>query len=91
MLQIEYTGQFKRDLKLSKRRNKNLDTLQKIMNLIESEQPLIPGLKDHALSGNWIGYRELHVNSDWLLIYKILPKQKTVVFVRTGSHSDLFK
>lgn len=91
MLQVEYTTQFKRDLKLSKRRNKNLEFLQKIMKLIENEHSLSPQLKDHPLSGNWIGHRELHIESDWLLIYKILPKQKTVIFVRTGTHSDLFE
>jgi mRNA interferase YafQ len=91
MLQVEYTGQFKRDLKLSKRRNKNLESLQKIMKLIENEQPLSVRLSDHVLSGNWVGHRELHINPDWLLIYKILPKQNTVVFVRTGTHTDLFK
>ncbi len=90
MLQIEYTTQFKRDLKLSKRRNKDLKSLQKIMELIEGEQPLSPRLKDHPLSGNWLGHRELHIEPDWLLIYKIIPKQKIVIFTRTGTHSDLF-
>lgn len=84
MLKIEYTTQFKRDLKLSKGRNKNLESLHEIMNLNYR-------LKDHALSGNWVGHRELHIEPDWLLIYKILPKQKIVIFVRTGTHSDLFK
>lgn len=75
MLQVEYTGQFKRDLKLCKRRNKNLAALQKIMKLIESEQSLGPELKDHILSGGWVGHHELHINPDWLLIYKIVPKK----------------
>ena len=88
---MEYTGQFKRDLKLSKRRNKNLESLQKIMKLIENEQPLSARLKDHILFGRWVGHRELHIEPDWLLIYKILPQQNTVIFVRTGTHSDLFK
>lgn len=91
MLQVEYTTQFKRDLKLSKRRNKDLKSLQKIMELIEHEQALTTRLKDHPLSGNWIGHRELHIEPDWLLIYKILPKQKIVIFTRTGTHADLFK
>jgi mRNA interferase YafQ len=90
MLKVEYTGQFKRDLKLAKRRDKNLNLLQKIMDLIVSQKILGLQLKDHTLSGNWAGHRELHIEPDWLLIYKLYPKQSTVIFVRTGTHSDLF-
>ena len=90
MLQIEYTSKFKRDLKLAKRRNKNMASLQGIMKHIEHEKPLNLRYKDHALSSNWHGHRELHIEPDWLLIYKLLPKEKVVIFVRTGTHSDLF-
>lgn len=61
------------------------------MEHIENKQSLSLKLRDHALSGNWAGYRELHIEPDWLLIYKIIPKQNTVIFIRTGTHSDLFK
>jgi mRNA interferase YafQ len=90
MLQVEYTTRFKRDLKLAKRRNKDLPFLQGTMELIACEEPLNPRLKDHALTGNWIGHRELHLEPDWLLIYKLAPVEKVVIFVRTGTHSDLF-
>jgi len=90
MLKVEYTTQFKRDLKLSKKRKNDLAPLQKIMKQIEYEEPLSQKLKDHALSNNWKGHRELHVEPDWLLIYKHIPKEKVVIFVRTGTHSDLF-
>jgi mRNA interferase YafQ len=90
MLQVEYTARFKRDLKLAKRRNKDLSQLQEVMKLIVHERPLSQRLKDHALTGNWVGYRELHLQPDWLLIYKLLPIKRVVIFVRTGTHSDLF-
>ena len=90
MLNVEYTGKFKRDLKLCKRRNKNLKSLQKVMKLIEAEKSLPAKLKDHALSGNWSGFRDLHIEPDWLLIYKLIPKKKSVIFVRSGTHADLF-
>lgn len=64
MLQVEYTAKFKRDLKLNKRRNKNLEALHDIMKHIEYEEPLHPKFKDHPLSGNWSGYRELHIEPD---------------------------
>ncbi len=90
MLQVEYTTQFKRDLKLAKKRRKDLNSLQVIMKTIMCEEKLSPKLKDHALSGNWKEHRELHIEPDWLLIYKLVPKEKIVIFVRTGTHSDLF-
>lgn len=91
MFDVEYTTQFKRDLKLAKKRNKNLDTIKKIMTQIQHEEPLNPKLRDHSLIGNWNGHRELHVEPDWLLIYKLIQVEKVVIFVRTGTHSDLFK
>lgn len=60
------------------------------MKLIEMEKALPVKLKDHTLSGNWSGFRELHIEPDWLLIYKLVPEKKIVIFVRSGTHSDLF-
>ncbi|HLB57658.1 MAG TPA: type II toxin-antitoxin system YafQ family toxin [Gammaproteobacteria bacterium] len=91
MFQIEYTTKFKRDLKLAKKRKKNIVLLHQIMKQIEYQEPLSQKLKDHLLSNNWQGHRELHVEPDWLLVYKLIPKEKIVIFVRTGTHSDLFK
>jgi len=90
MLQVEFTTQFKRDLKLAKRRNKDILSLQNIMKKIEHQKSLEPRFRDHPLTGNWIGHRELHIEPDWLLIYKLILKEKIVIFVRTGTHSDLF-
>lgn len=90
MLQIEYTTQFKRDLKLAKKRKKNLSFLHEIMKIIVDEKPLNKKLKDHPLSNNWKGHRELHLEPDWLLIYKTITAENVVIFVRTGTHSDLF-
>lgn len=91
MLNVEYTTQFKRDLKLASKRKKNLKSLRNIMKQIENEEPLNKKLKDHSLSNNWKYHRELHIESDWLLIYKLILDEEKVIFVRTGTHSDLFK
>ncbi|MBS4846515.1 MAG: type II toxin-antitoxin system YafQ family toxin [Burkholderiales bacterium] len=45
--------------------------------------------KDHALIGNWINHRELHIQPYWLLIYSETPE--SIITVRTGSHADLFE
>ncbi|HEU5281505.1 MAG TPA: type II toxin-antitoxin system YafQ family toxin [Gammaproteobacteria bacterium] len=90
MLRVEITTQFKRDLKLAKRRNKNLLALKDIMKQIEAEKSLDKKYKDHTLIGYWHGHRECHIEPDWLLIYKLIPTEKMVIFTRTGSHADLF-
>lgn len=90
MLNTEYTSQFKHDLKLSRKRGKNLLALQNIMTLVREQKQLPATLRDHHISGNWRHHRELHIEPDWLLIYRYEPKRNAVIFVRTGTHSDLF-
>jgi mRNA interferase YafQ len=58
-------------------------------NLLAEDNPLPEKYRDHGLSGNWIGHRECHLKPDFLLIYK-LPHERTLRFVRMGSHSQLF-
>lgn len=90
MLSVEITTQFKRDLKLAKRRNKNLSLIHIIMKDIQTEKLLEKKYRDHPLIGSWHGHRECHIEPDWLLIYKLLTEEKIVIFTRTGSHADLF-
>ena len=63
--------------------------LDAVGNLLADDQPLAARHYDHGLSGNWKGHRECHLKPDLLLIYK-LPDEKTLRFVRMGSHSELF-
>ncbi len=87
MRKPEYSGQFKRDIKLTEKRGKDMEKLQPMRMLIE-EIPLSPHYLDHPLKGDWKGYRDLHIEPDWLLIYKI--DDGRVRFERTGKHADLF-
>lgn len=83
-----YTNQFEKDLKLCKKRNKDLQKLKNIMGLLIDGDPLPAKQKDHKLIGNFKARRECHIEPDWLLIYKI--EDDIIIFERTGSHSDLF-
>lgn len=65
--------------------------LRNIVDILAAEQPLDPKYKDHALSGDYIGQRECHIQSDWLLIYKVERGELRLTLTRTGSHSILFK
>jgi mRNA interferase YafQ len=88
MRQIEYSGQFKRDIKRVKKRGKIMEKIKQSMNLLINGQELPAELLDHPLRGNWIGCRDLHIEPDWILIYRL--KGNRLRFERTGSHSDLF-
>ncbi len=84
-----YTRQFERDLKLAVRRGKDLDKFKIIARSLLAGQLLDPIHRDHRLAGNYAGRRDCHIESDWLLIYKI--EDERLIFERMGTHSDLFK
>lgn len=89
--ELEYSGQFLKDLKLAKRRGLNISDLSNIVKLLQAGDVLPEKCRDHALIGNYKGFRECHINPDWLLIYKKKETIKVVSLYRTGTHSDLFR
>ncbi len=92
MLKLELSAQFKRDLKKIKKQGKEKAKLDLVVQQLQEEKKLDAKYRDHDLSGNWKGYRECHVNPDWLLIYKTVNASVRLLrLARTGSHSDLFK
>jgi len=86
---INTTTKFEKDLVLSKRRNKDLGKLKAIIDKLARGEVLEPKHRDHPLGGNYAGYRECHVEPDWLLVYKIVKDELLLVLMRTGTHSDL--
>lgn len=87
---VKYTSQFKKDYKLAKKRNLDLDSLKIIVDKLTNDEPLDEKYRDHALGGDWKNYRECHIQPDWLLIYRKEEKVLVLVLTRTGTHSDLF-
>ena len=87
-MKITQTSQFKKDAKRQGKRGKDLDKLVDVIDLLISSDDLPISLRDHALTGNWKGWRDCHIEPDWLLIYKMSPKE--IILGRTGTHSDLF-
>lgn len=92
MLKPEFTSQFKRDYKLAVKRGCDPAKLSTVISILCREEPLPEIYRDHALvnSRNYKGMRECHIESNWLLVYKITPKTLILSLIRTGSHSDLF-
>ena len=87
---IERTNQFKRDFKLAEKQGLNMDELAKVVGMLADGEILPEEYNDHALKGNYKGYRECHIEPDWLLIYKIYSDRLVLELIRTGTHSDLF-
>ena len=92
MREIERSNQFRRDYKreLKGRRGTALPgELAAVVEALANDQPLPPKYRDHALTGNFRGYRDIHVRPDLVLIY-VKPDIRTLQLVRLGSHSELF-
>ena len=99
------TNKFKRDLKKIIKRGHDINELKEVMLKLEKEEvPLPEKYRDHSLVGNKTGHRECHINPDWLLVYyyhdecddtyidekgKEQKYNGIIVFVSTGTHSDL--
>jgi mRNA interferase YafQ len=84
-----YTRQFAKDIKRLKRQGKNLEKLKLIVRSLIAGEGLDSIHRDHKLTGSYQGRHECHIESDWLLVYKV--RQEFIIFERSGSHSDLFR
>lgn len=90
MLILKTTSQFRKDYKKMKKRGLDMSLLEKVIQDLLEEKKLDIKYKDHALSGDYIGFRECHIQTDWLLIYTINNEKLILTASATGTHSDLF-
>ena len=89
MLDVRYSTHFKKDFKTCVKRHYKMNLLEQVIAILRIPEALPPNNADHNLSGNYTGYRECHIASDWLLIY--CYKENDLFLYRTGTHSDLFR
>jgi len=90
MLTLKTTSRFRKDYKLAKKRGLDLSLLETVIDTLLSEKPLDPKYKDHALTGDYVGFRECHILPDWLLLYSIHQETHILMVSRTGTHANLF-
>ena len=88
---LQFTSQFKKDLKLAKKQNKDLGKLFEVIEILANGETLDAKYKDHSLTGNYRGTRECHIEPDWLLIYEIRGDVLVLMLYRLDSHSELSK
>ena len=87
------TKKFLKQYKKIKKQGKNLNKLKEVIELLANGESLGYAYRDHALLNysNDSGYRECHIEPDWLLIYQLVDEKLILYLIATGSHSDLFK
>lgn len=90
MLKIESTKKFQRDLRRMIKQGVDITILDEIVEKLAREEKLDAKHRDHAMKGNWAGYRECHITPDWLLVYRVINDELILTLARTGSHSYLF-
>lgn len=88
MLKVVYGNKFKKEYKLALKRGIKSKEIDDILVALAGEEKLAEKHRDHALTGNYVGFRECHIKNDYLLIYYL--DGDMVVFTRLGTHSDLF-
>ena len=91
MYTVKFTNRFKKNYKLMIKRGKNIELLDHVINLLMNGRKLDEKYRDYELTGFWNGYRECHIQPDWLLVYYVENEILVLTLVDTGSHSDLFK
>ncbi len=88
--ELVLTSKFKKSIKLAKKRGLDLKLLDKVITMLQNDIPLEERYRDHELKGKYQGFRECHIQPDWLLIYLKENDVLTLTLVDTGTHADLF-
>ncbi|HVU39701.1 MAG TPA: type II toxin-antitoxin system YafQ family toxin [Xanthobacteraceae bacterium] len=88
MRRIAQRKQFRDDIKRQKRRDKDIEDLIAVVELLAEQGSLPAAYRPHKLTGEWRGVWECHIEPDWLLIYAVAEDE--VLLIRTGTHADLF-
>jgi len=91
MLTIKYTNKMKRDVKRQIKRGKIISKLTIALDFLASGRQMPEKYQDHPLKGAMRGYRECHIEPDWLLVYQIVQDDLVLLASGTGTHSDLFE
>ena len=90
MYKIEYTNRFQKDVRRCQKRGLEIGLLQKAVKLLEQTGTLPVEYRPHKLRGNRKNQWECHIEPDWLMTWEQDDTKLTLLFIQTGTHSDLF-
>jgi mRNA interferase YafQ len=87
---VRVSNRFKKDMKRIQKRGYDPELMLSVIEKLANGEKLDTKYEDHLLTGNYGGYRECHITSDWLLVYQYKEQELILLLSRTGTHSDLF-
>lgn len=87
---VEFTNKFKKELKIAKKQNKDLNKLYNVIEKLANGETLDIKYRDHELTGKYKRTHECHIEPDWLLVYEIKDEILVLILYRINSHSELF-
>ena len=89
---VDSTSDFQKDYKRIVKQGKDLKKIKTVIDKLACGEKLDSKYKDHKLSDSkkYKNCRELHIEPDWLLVYRIIENKLILLLIDTGSHSDLF-
>ena len=89
--EIRAEKSYRKQYRLLEKRGYDMECLDEVVILLASGEALPPKYRDHPLRGDRHGYRDCHIQGDWVLIYKIDKGMLTLILSETGTHSDLLE
>ena len=90
MYEIEYTTKFRRSFKKCIKRGLDANIFKRAIMLLQTSGTLPVEYRPHKLSGKYAGYRECHLQPDWLMIWLQDDHKLVLHLIDTGTHADLF-
>ncbi len=89
-LNVVATTRYLKDAKRVRKRGKEMARLLTVVDALRNRRPLAERHRDHALAGDLRGWRDCHIEPDWILVYRIDEDAGDLILGRTGTHADLF-
>ena len=90
LLSVVSSTRYDKEADRLRKRGKDMSRIVAVVDTLRRRRPLAARHRDHALSGDWRGWRDCHVEPDWVLIYRVDEDARELILGRTGTHADLF-
>ena len=88
--QVVLSTRFKKEFRRCIKRGLNMRLITDAMNMLEATGSLPAKYRPHKLSGDMDGIWEYHIQPNWLMTWEQNDQQLTLLFLRTGTHADIF-
>ena len=90
MYSINYTHQFKKDMRKCVKRGLEVEEIKTAIRILSETGTLPAEYKPHQLKGDHKGQWECHIEPNWLMTWEQNDNELTLLFLQTGTHADIF-